>query len=76
MIKAHIFLDVYILVNSGLAVRAVTMLAPVSRFGEGWLGRGCAIVVHGAFGRLLGLRVYDYTRIRILRIHPLSPVHE
>ena len=42
------------------------MLAPVSRFGEGWLGQSCTIVVHGTFGGLLGLRVYDYTRIRIL----------
>jgi len=65
MIKAH-FLFIYILVNLGLAVRAVIMLAPVSWFGEGWLGQSCAIVVHGAFGRVLGLRIYEYTRIRIL----------
>ena len=61
MIKAHIFY-VYILVNSGPAICAFTMLAPAFRFGEGWLGQSCTIVVHGAFGRLLGLRVYDYTR--------------
>ena len=51
--------------NLGLAVRAV-MLDLVSRFGEGWLGQSCAIVVLGAFERLLGLRVYDSTRICIL----------
>lgn len=48
------------------AVRAV-MLVLVSRFGEGWLGQSCAIVVLGAFGRLLGLRLRLYAHMHIAR---------
>jgi hypothetical protein len=60
MIKAHFF-DIYILAKLGLAVRAV-MLVVVSRFGEGWLGQSCAIVVLGVFG-LACLRLYAHMHI-------------